>query len=528
MSQRSKLAFTVILAALLFGLLADRLLKETPWGLNVLLTIALLLAAVFGVSHWRRERLTGGGRWFALPALVFAGMLAVRDTATLNAFNVAAVLCCLAVLAYRGRTGRVLVAGIGAYLRSAVMGGIGALIGVLPLAVMETRWREFNLGGNSRLLTRLIFGVVLALPLLAIFGGLFAAADANFEQLLRDVFSFDLDSLIRHAFLSGLWAWLAAGMLWLLFFFSHNTNPAQAVRPARFSLSIIEIGVVLGLLNALFATFVITQLRYFFGGAALVLDTADASNQLTFAEYARRGFFELVVVSVLLLMVLLVAHWITRRDNPQHATAFRVLAGGLITLLYVIMASALHRMWTYMQVYGLTELRLYTTAFMLWLAVVFAWFAATTLRERGERFAFGAVISGLATLLVLNLINPIDLIVRTNIERIVNRAPGLAADTPAVTRSAERLDSLYLGQLAIDTSDAVPALMSNFSRLNSDDGCRVAAGLSHRYDSEAKADWRTTNISRLTAAVWQSQQWRQYFMEAGAACFDEVGPRRFD
>lgn len=524
MSHRSKLAFTVILAALVFGFLADRLLKETPWGINVLLTIALLLAGVFGISRWLRERLTGGGRWFALPALVFSGMLAVRDTATLNAFNVAAVLCCLAVLAYRGRSGRVVVAGIGAYLSSAVMGGIGALTGALPLAAMEARWRELNLGGNSRVVTRLILGVVLALPLLAVFGGLFASADASFEQLLRDVFNFNLESLITRTFLSGFWAWLAAGMLWLLFFFSHNANPAQASRPARLSLGIIEIGVVLGLLNTLFAAFVITQLRYFFGGAALVLDTADASNQLTFAEYARRGFFELVIVSALLLVVLLAAHWITRRDNPRHATAFRALAGGLIALLYVIMASALHRMWTYMQVYGLTELRLYTTAFMLWLAVVFAWFVLTTLRERAERFAFGAVVSGLATLLALNLINPIDLIVRTNIERIVNRAA--ATEAPAVTRSAERLDSLYLGQLAIETSDAVPALMSNFSRLNSDDRCRVAAGLSRRYDRENTADWRTTNFSRLTATAWLNRQWGQYFLGEGAPCFDEVTPNR--
>lgn len=526
MSQRSKLAFTVILAALAFGFLTDRLLKETPWGINVLLVVALLLAGVFGISRWQQVRLTGGGRWFALPSLVFAGMLFVRDTGTLNAFNVVAVLCCLAVLAFRGRVGRVVVAGVGAYLRSAVMGGIGALTGMLPLAIMEARWRELNMSGNSRLLSRLMLGVVLALPLLAVFGGLFASADAGFEQLLRDVFNFNLDELIARTFLSGFWAWLAGGMLWLLFFFPHASNPAPSNRLGGFSLGIVEIGVVLGLLNALFATFVITQLRYFFGGAALVLDTADASNQLTFAEYARRGFFELVVVSFLLLIVLLAAHWITRRDNPRHAMAFRALAGGLIALLYVIMASALHRMWTYMQVYGLTELRLYTTAFMLWLAVVFAWFVATTLRERGERFAFGAVVSGMATLLVLNLINPIDLIVRTNIERIVNRAP--ATDAPDATRAAERLDSVYLGQLAIESSDAVPALMSNFSRLNSDDRCRVAAGLTRQYDPEIQADWRTANLSRLTRAAWQTPQWHKYFMEAGAACFEDVRTRGFD
>jgi len=81
--------------------------------------------------------------------------------------------------------------------------------------------------------------------------------------------------------------------------------------------------------------------------------------------------------------------WLLRKDNPVQLRLFRWLAGLQVILLFVIMASALQRMRLYQNEFGLTELRLYTTAFMGWLAVVFAWFMVTVLPGRRERFAFG-------------------------------------------------------------------------------------------------------------------------------------------
>ena len=61
------------------------------------------------------------------------------------------------------------------------------------------------------------------------------------------------------------------------------------------------------------------------------------------------------------------------------------------------MGSGLHRMRLYQGAYGLTELRLYTMAFMLWLGVVFGWFAWTVLRGHRERFAWGALTTALGS-----------------------------------------------------------------------------------------------------------------------------------
>ena len=189
---------------------------------------------------------------------------------------------------------------------------------------------------------------------------------------------------------------------------------------------------------------------------------------------------------------------------------FGLLAGVLIALLFVIMASALNRMRLYMAVYGLSELRIYATAIMLWLALVLLWFAWTTLRAPDgpgtQYFAFGALISALATLLVLNLINPVDLIVRTNVDRMLANAatkaggPATAAVTGGEVRRADRIDAQYLASLGRNNADAVPALVAALSRLERDDTCVIANGL---HDRETRAgNWRHWNSARQRAIDW--------------------------
>ena len=94
-----------------------------------------------------------------------------------------------------------------------------------------------------------------------------------------------------------------------------------------------------------------------------------------------------------------------------------MLAGALLVLLCVVMVSALQRMRLYQREYGLTELRVYMTGTMIWLAVVFVWAAATVLRGRRQLFAVGALVSGFAAIFAVHVINPDALIARTNLDR---------------------------------------------------------------------------------------------------------------
>jgi hypothetical protein len=262
-----------------------------------------------------------------------------------------------------------------------------------------------------------------------------------------------------------------------------QASGAGAVEAAQrgFSLGAVEVGIVLGLLNVLFACFVVVQFRYFFGGAGRVMSVAE----LTYAEYARRGFFELTWVAGLVLPLLLGVHALLRKNSPAAGRIFRPLAGAQVGLLFVIMASAVARMRLYQSEYGLTELRLYTTAFMLWLGLVFVWFVWTVLVENArQRFACGALVAAFVTVGLLHLVNPDAYIVRANV---------------AHARAGRSFDAAYAASLS---ADAVPALVSALPLLGRDERCRVARGLSENWmptDGAFDEDWRAWNFARWRA-----------------------------
>jgi len=219
------------------------------------------------------------------------------------------------------------------------------------------------------------------------------------------------------------------------------------------------------------------QLRYFFGGAELVQETLG----LTYAEYARRGFLELVMASGLVLPVLLGADWALRSAPPPHRRVLRHLAGLLLALLAVIMASGLERARLYVAAFGWSEIRLYATACMLYLVGLFAWLAATVLRERRHRFAFGAFVQGLTVLGALHVLNPDAFIVRRNLERAATARP---------------FDAAYAVSLS---GDAVPVLLDALPRLDTRNRCDVATALLHRWGDPSGPDWRTWNWGRARA-----------------------------
>ena len=443
MGERTRTGIGVLGAALALGGLGDLLLRETPWGLNLPLWIAALVGAAAVLALRGGVRMAGEARWLAPVAVLFAACVAWRDAPMLVFMNVLAVVVSLLLAAALGRSGTSLrLMGVSAYLLGGIFAGARAWAGPVPLAVKDVRWREVGQHrwrGEALAVAR---GAFIAAPLLLVFGALLMAADAAFEDLVMDVLGLDVAELFEHFALILLLAWLSAGVLWVALLARAPEGPTVR-RPGALSLGVVELGVVLGLLDALFLTFVIVQARYLFGGAQRV-----AVAQITYAEYARRGFGELVVVTALVLPVLLVAHWLFLPEGRAGERVFRALAGTLVGLLFVVMASAVHRMFLYTQEFGLTGPRFYATVFMAWIAVVLLWFVFTVLRSRRDRFAFGALVTGLATILLVNALNPDALIARTNLSRL---------------EEGERFDPYYLTYGL--SADAVPTLIEALPRV---------------------------------------------------------------
>ena len=463
-------------AALVLGLVGDLLLRATPWGVNVLLWVAALAGAAISLSRWRRLEVAGGGRWLVPVAVLFAAAVAWRDSPIVASLDVLAVLVATSLAAFRGRRGAMRLSGISEYVLGGLYTGTLSSAGPLPVMLKEVRWGEVARGrwrGPALAVTR---GVFLAIPPVLVFGGLFAAADAVFENLVVELFGFDVAEAFGHLFWMLFFAWITSGLLWVALI-ARNPESLALPRPAALSLGIVEVGVVLGLLDVLFLAFVAVQVRYLFGGAERVVETVG----LTYAEYARHGFFELVAVTALVLPMLLLAHWLLRAESRAHERVFRVLSGAMVALLFVIVASALQRMYLYTREFGLTELRLYTTIFMAWVSVVLVWFVLTVLWGRRDRFALGVLAMGFAAILLINALNPDALIARVNVDRM---------------QAGERFDAYYLTHLS---ADAAPVLVESLPRMNEADRRMVEEDLRARWADPAETDWRTWNLSRSQA-----------------------------
>lgn len=488
-----RLAARVILIAAAAGLLAQLLLFMRQPGINWLAWIATLVGAAV-LTRRAGATMDRADAWLPSGALTFAAFIGLRDDPGLFAFDLLAssALALASVAAIGGlsvtrNTWRT-IARLGGSAIVMSWGGATQLTqGLRPLAAAAPA-----LGGSSTS-RRVARGLLLAAPLVLAFVVLFAAADAVFQNLVRNAFDLRVDAadwIARLVF--GLVAgWLFAGTLvagWLTRDRFPQPRGAHAVAEAgserRRPLASVEAITVLAVLDLLFAVFVVIQAAYLFPGA----DPLAASG-LTYAEYARRGFFELVAVALMSGSVIIALDWLVDRAT----LAFRLASAALTLMTGIVLMSAAVRLNIYQGIYGWTELRFYVLAAIVMLAFgVVATLIAIALRRVGAVPKL-VLAAGFAIALACNVIGPQAFVTAQNLERAAN--PALV---PAEGKTG--LDTDYLASFS---SDVVPVLVQSLDRLPADERARVTALLRAkayelRHDSTGSS-WQSWNLSRQGA-----------------------------
>lgn len=506
------------------AILADSLFRNASWGINIGIW-ALAFAATIAVLARRSPlRLRHLGPLFGVAVVGFALLFALRDSNTLKLANGIALSLCLGAMLLPVAERSIRESSVGELL-----GGVLHGLGLVPAgaAALAATAKDVQVGSaQSRARNQAIGrGLLLATPLLLLFGGLFASADVIFRRKFENLFRFDLDfgALSQHVWTLLLGVIVAAGLLHRTFLWAApkapvvpprpgipdlatapeispfapptptpppDPAPEQVVegvpastmpippvvtlptpRPSGWTgLGITEIGVVLGSLVLLFGSFLAVQFRYLFGAA----DTVRATVGLSYAEYARGGFFELVWVAALALVVILGAGALLRREGARDDAVYRWLGRVLVAMVFLIVESAMLRMKLYTDAFGLTELRIYSSVFMGWLTLAFGWMLLSTLSGRPKRFAFGAFAAGLLTIFLTNVLNPDRFIVRTNLSR-------------------PHADFAYLKTLS---DDAVLALSQMRPLIPAAHRAEAEALIARRKTGLATGDWREGNVAR--------------------------------
>ena len=214
MNEKTKTGLEILQAAVLLGILGDVLLRQTPWGLNVLLFAGALVAA-FVMLILRRRREFWNAQTIALNgALVFfAAMFVWRDSEQLKVFDTLAIFTILAVLILPSLKIKTQIAGVFHYLIGFVWSGINVVFAPFFLVFSDVQWKTVPQTGWSKHLISVLRGLAIAAPLVLIFGALFVAADAVFENLVQKTFNIDGGVLVSHFLLTGFLAWIIAGYL---------------------------------------------------------------------------------------------------------------------------------------------------------------------------------------------------------------------------------------------------------------------------------------------------------------------------
>jgi hypothetical protein len=324
-----------------------------------------------------------------------------------------------------------------------------------------------------RWLPAVLRGLLLALPVVMVFAVLLSSADPVFGKVMKNLFN--IDRLPEYIFRL---TYILAGMYLLVGVFLYailssreeglSSPDRQRVKPF---IGFIEAVVVLGCVSLLFAVFVVIQFKYFFGGNANI--TAEG---FTYAEYARRGFGELVAVAVFSLLLFLGLGTLTHREDPTRRRVFSALGTILVAMVVVILISSYRRLLLYENAYGFTSLRLYTHVFMIWLGILLVGIAGLEIAGRIRLFSLAALTTIFGFTLTLAIMNVDSTIVRMNGSRGLEGRP---------------LDAAYLDSLS---ADSVPSLLDLYSSSRQPEKDVIGASLScrlYRMEQNRQTAWQS-------------------------------------
>jgi hypothetical protein len=307
----------------------------------------------------------------------------------------------------------------------------------------------------------------MGLPLVVVLALLLASADAVFASLFD--LGVDPASASAHVLLMAAGAWAMGGFLRA----SSEPGPPELPRPPR--LGWVEACAVLVLMDALFLAFASAQLIALSQGGRKVIETAG----LTYAEYARSGFFQLLAVAAITLVSVLGLRAVVDLREPRVRRRFVVLAEGTVALILVVVFVAIRRLGLYADAFGMTMLRLYCTVFARWIGAVFVLLGlllAGIGRPRSWLPA-AAVGVGLVVLLWLDVANPEAVVARHNVR---------------FAAQSGRFDPAYVSNLS---DDAIPALVDALPELAVAQREQVLAGLCPRR-SVPRGGWLSFNVGR--------------------------------
>ncbi len=326
-----------------------------------------------------------------------------------------------------------------------------------------------------------LLGIAAALPVLLLVTWLLSSADLIFRQYTAKIFDILLNVKIREYLFALIWGAVIFPFVFsFLYSFAERWRDGQTPS-AGFPAVIDPVAAAAAVcsLNIVYALFTAVQF-----GALAGAFTQSLPEGVTYAEYARQGFFQLCAVSVINIAVVVAGGLFVRRSG-RAGKIMKAMSVLLIVFTFFLLVSAGYRMKMYIDAYALSQLRLLVSLFMGLIALMLVY---ALIREFLPTFRFfrTAFVTAVLVLILTNYLNTDRVVARYNLARY---------------EADPRLDAEYLA--AGLSYDAVPDLANFVKKYHNEVSDGIAASLQDLYDGELRdyreGNWKRFNLSRERA-----------------------------
>ncbi|HEY5500692.1 MAG TPA: DUF4173 domain-containing protein [Candidatus Humimicrobiaceae bacterium] len=502
--------YWLLLFGLILGVSFDIFFYNKTLGISYIIFIVLVLA-VFLASFWGCLKKLNNQAWFfVIPILLLSSTFFIFSNQVFKILNYLIVPILVIMLSS-------LVANINKSDWSDIrfIGDIAKRIFVpfrfihRPFLTLSRMTDNSSKGSKNRILPKVVIGILISIPLLAIILWLLSSADIVFKNIFINI---PLLKIFKHFLIIISVSVYAICFLWTLLKafdeWKKSTNGAVSTSSTpstnskastnsnantdgisstkiqwKLFLDPVVLLTILILVNAIYAVFSIIQFRYLFGGSSFALPSS-----FTYAEYARRGFAELVIVTIINFGILIFGITFVKKDSKRIFTAIRAFLTLLVIFTFILLISAFYRMLVYEQAYGFTYLRIFVQAFMIMLFflfvinIIYIWYQKLPIIKT-------YFIISLAIYIIMNFANVDKIIANNNINRYFKTG---------------QIDMVYLKGLSYD---AVPEMEEFFISVkdSQDSKDKQIANeipdyfMGRQLDLKNQKSWQSYNISRNKA-----------------------------
>lgn len=285
---------------------------------------------------------------------------------------------------------------------------------------------------KSMNMKHVINGILISIPLVIVLLMILSGADEVFSYYLSNIWDYinikNIYDFISRVFIATIIMFLSYGL-----YYSLGSVKVKNVNNKTFNRTLNSTTIITILVSIILIYLVFTQVQV----THLYLNKALPFG-VSFSEYARKGFFQLVFLVVVNLIMIISIKIKTYVKHSKSNNILNVLYS-VITLLTINMGvAAIYKMNLYIGEFGYTRLRILVQAFTLFLCIALLLLLAFIWREK--LLFKPIVVSAVSIYLVLNFVNIDNFIAKENLKLINTRA---------------EIDLWYLSTLSLDAKDAI-------------------------------------------------------------------------